>query len=125
MRRLPLLLAGCLAVLLAWPTGTAGADELPAETLFVACAGCHTRAPGAGHGVGPNLYALAGRRAGTLEDFAYSPALREADITWNEGTLTAWVVGGEAMVPGTWMLYHNTLTPEEVARLVDWLLESP
>lgn len=126
LKRLKALCPGLL--LLASAAGAQAPEKsagLDGETLYIACAGCHTRAPDAPHGVGPNLHDLDGRPAGSLADFAYSPALAEADLTWNRGTLTAWIVGGETMVPGTWMLYHNALTPEEVQRLVDWLLDAP
>ena len=98
------------------------AGELSGEDLFIACAGCHTLEKGAAHGVGPNLHGLAGRTAASAEGFAYSPALQPGNITWNEGTLTAWVMQTEGMVPGTWMLYHNHLKPDEVERLVRYIL---
>lgn len=93
-----------------------------AQAFLLACAGCHSLEAGAPHGIGPNLHGLAGRPAGRVEGFAYSPALEAADLTWNAGTLTAWIVQTESVVPGTWMLYHNHLEPDEVTRLVDYLL---
>ncbi len=124
MSRLVVLLL--IFVLAAGRPGAAGGnDELNGEALFVACSGCHERGPGAPHRVGPNLYDLAGRRAGSLTGFSYSPALRDSGISWDGGTLTAWILAPEAMVPGTWMLYHNPLQPDEVSRLVSFLLESP
>lgn len=110
-------------LLLAGAPAWISAGELSGEQLFLACAGCHSIGKDAPHGVGPNLHGLAGRKAASAEGFAYSPALKEADITWNAGTLTAWIVRTEAMVPGTWMLYHNHLEAEEVNRLVEYLLE--
>lgn len=98
------------------PVGLTGAD------LFIACEGCHTLAPGEPHGVGPNLHGIEGRAAGSVVGFAYSPALAGADITWNRGTLTGWILSAETMVPGTWMLYHNHLEAGEVERLVEYLL---
>jgi cytochrome c len=98
------------------PAGLTGAD------LFIACEGCHALAPGDPHGVGPNLHGIDGRAAGSAAGFAYSPALAAADITWNRGTLTGWILSAETMVPGTWMLYHNHLEDDEVERLVEYLL---
>jgi cytochrome c len=130
-----------LALVLSWPvlvfaqgngdppgaTGSTGQDAagpagLSGKQAFLACAGCHSLEAGAPHGVGPNLHDLAGRRAGSAEGYAYSPALRAADLAWDRGTLTAWIVQAESVVPGTWMLYHNHLEPGEVTRLVDYLL---
>ena len=99
------------------------ASGISGERAFLACAGCHSLKAGAPHGVGPNLHDLAGRPAGSVEGFAYSPALQAANLTWDAGTLTAWIVQTEHLVPGTWMLYHNHLEPEEVSRLVEYLLE--
>ena len=135
-RCLPVALA--LAAILAWPVAGHADDPVGAgnvvsehpiraaltgEQAFIACAGCHGLEAGAPHGVGPNLHGLAGRRAGRVEGFAYSPALQAAELTWDAGTLTAWIVQTERLVPGTWMLYHNHLEPDEVRRLVDYLLE--
>lgn len=101
-------------------TGTLSGAE-----LYVACEGCHTLEAGAPHGVGPNLYGIDGRPAGGADGYAYSPALAASDITWDRNTLTAFVLATESMVTGTWMLYHNHLTYDEVERLVDYLLTPP
>lgn len=102
-----------------------GADGLDGEALFMACSGCHARTSGAPHRVGPNLHGLAGRKAGSVEGFSFSPALAGSGITWEVGSLTGWILAPEEMVPGTWMLYHNPLQPDEVSRLVDFLLDPP
>lgn len=99
-----------------------GQQSLDGATLFIACAGCHSLAPDAPHGVGPNLYALDGRRAGSSEGFAYSPALQDSAIIWSRDSLRAWIMTSETMAPGTWMLYHNPLQADEVARLVDYIM---
>jgi cytochrome c len=126
-----------IAMAIAWPVSGVADDSgralstvdnvavsagLTGEQAFLACAGCHGLEAGAPHGVGPNLHGLAGRRAGSAEGFVYSPALQAAELTWDAGTLTAWIVQTERLVPGTWMLYHNHLEAEEVARLVEYLM---
>lgn len=98
--------------------------ELSGAELFEACAGCHSLAPGAPHGNGPNLWGIAGQRAATREGFAYSEALSASAFTWNRGTLTAWVLATDVVLPGTWMVYHNTLAADEVGRLVNYILDA-
>ena len=116
-----LVAAGLFAVGALCPAA-APASGLTAEQAFVACEGCHSIEVGAPHGVGPNLNGIADRPAASLVDYPYSPALRESKLVWNRGTLTGWILMAEHMVPGTWMLYYNELEPDEVHRLVDWLL---
>ncbi|MEO5829908.1 MAG: c-type cytochrome [Rhodanobacter sp.] len=71
--------------------------------VFAACGACHTRTPGAPHKFGPNLHNLIGRKAGTAEGFAYSPALRDSGIVWNAQTLDEYLAAPTRRVPGTRM----------------------
>lgn len=102
--------------------------ELSGEQLFLACAGCHTLQPGEAHGVGPNLYGIAGQPAGSRPGFDYSPALvalgEDGNLTWSEGSLVGWILQAEAMAPGTWMLYNNILEAKEVQRLARYVLQA-
>ncbi len=99
--------------------------ELSGAELFEACAGCHAFAPGAAHRNGPNLWGIGGQRAAPRKGFAYSEALSSTGFTWNRGTLTAWILATDVVLPGTWMVYHNTLAPAEVNRLVSYILDTP
>ncbi len=101
-----------------------GARVLEGAELYEACVGCHALAPGAPHGNGPNLWGIGGQRAATREGFVYSEALSRSGFTWNRGTLTAWILATDVVLPGTWMVYHNTLQPEEVGRLVNYILDT-
>ena len=99
-----------------------GVRALSGEELFEACAGCHTLGEGEPNMNGPNLFGLDGRAAGTHPGFTYSDALKASGITWNTGTLTGWIMATDAAVSGTWMVYHNRLSADEVQRLVAFVL---
>jgi cytochrome c len=109
------------------PVRQEAADAVPAvqlsgaELFAVACQACHSIAPEAPHRVGPNLYGIVGQAAASREGFSYSPALQQSGLTWNKADLMAWIVAPESLVPGTWMLYHNVLTGDEVPRLIEYL----
>ncbi|MEO8778125.1 MAG: c-type cytochrome [Rhodanobacter sp.] len=86
-------------------TDTMATTEKPQVNarVFATCAACHTRTPGGPHRFGPNLHNLIGRKAGTAEGFAYSPALRDSGIVWNAQTLDEYLAAPTRRVPGTRM----------------------
>ncbi len=68
------------------------------------CSVCHTLLPEGGNRAGPTLYGLFGRRAGTVEGYAYSKALQNSDIIWNAKTVAAlFEQGPDIFTPGSKM----------------------
>ncbi len=87
------------AVFLAAPAYAAG-DAAKGEAAFKQCQTCHaviddTGAVLAGKGkMGPNLYGVFGRQAGTYPDFKYGEAIMAggaAGVIWNEADFVAYV----------------------------------
>lgn len=75
-------------------------DADAGKAAFMQCAACHQVITPSGEKlagmapVGPNLYGVAGRSAGTVEGYAYSDglvALGEAGITWTEDNFVEYV----------------------------------
>jgi len=98
-----MLLAAALSAL---SVGTSqAADIAKGEAAYVRqCAICHTIDKGGDHRLGPNLYGIVGRRAGTAPGFKYTNAFRTvATFEWNEGLLGPWIALPAVMVPGTAM----------------------
>lgn len=94
---------------------------LSGKQLFLVCEGCHSLQRGAAHKVGPNLHGIIGQSAASRAGYDYSPALQQSAIVWNRNAMIAFIWFTEGMAPGTWMLYHNHLTADEVGRLVDYI----
>jgi cytochrome c len=71
-----------------------------------ACALCHSAVPGDGQGgMGPNLYSLNGKAAGTGDkDFPYTAALKASKLVWNAATLDRFLTAPGKVVPGTEMV---------------------
>ena len=74
------------------------------EATFIRCRVCHTIGEGEPHPVGPNLFGVIGRTAGTAEGFAnFSDPLKDSGIVWSAETLDTWLLNPAEMVPGTRM----------------------
>lgn len=100
-RLLPLLLIGSPLAGLA-----ATAESIAAgRAAFAACASCHEVGPSARHGFGPQLNQLRGRKAGSLNGYAYSEAMKQSGLVWDTATLTALIKSPTGTVPGTKMRF--------------------
>lgn len=96
-----------------------GGDMADGEPIFAAsCADCHNIGEGAENDVGPHLYGLFGRQAGSVEGFAYSDAMvaaGEAGMIWERATLHAYLTDPQAHVTGTTMNFDGIA--DELARM--------
>jgi len=95
--------ASAFAMLLA-VTGAARADGDAArgEKRFDECATCHSLKEGV-NGVGPSLHAVFGRKAGGLDDFRYSPAMKRSGLTWTPQALATFIADPQNAVPNNRM----------------------
>lgn len=99
----------------------ASTPEANGRALFQQCKTCHLAAKDAPHRVGPNLWGVYGQPAGRLGDFAYSAAMRRADIIWNDETLSAYLEQPQAVIPGGRMAFRGMPNPNHRADLIAYL----
>jgi cytochrome c len=79
-------------------------DAERGKTLFEKrCTGCHSLDQDK---EGPRLRSVYGRKAGTIDSFEYSDALKKAHIVWDETTLDKWLIDTDTLVPGNDMSFH-------------------
>jgi cytochrome c len=100
-----LALAATVALLLASANTFAGApDPEHGKSVFDQCAACH----GLGDDTdtdGPTLKGVVGRKAGALEDYRYSAAMKRSGITWTPMTLDAYIADPQGYIPGNRMAF--------------------
>jgi len=76
------------------------------------CAGCHSLDQDR---EGPRLRSVYGRKAGSVQTFKYSDALKAADFKWNDALLDKWLTNPESLVPDTDMEFHVPKAEERAA----------
>ncbi len=104
--------------------GTAQAqDATRGQKLFEECHACHALERGA-QGIGPDLHGVFGRRAGTLEDFRYSPALKRSGITWTPQSLEGYIADPQKVVPANRMPYAGMPEARDRADLIVYLQQA-
>ena len=84
------------------------------------CAVCHSTDPGTNK-LGPSLAGVVGRKSGSLGDYAYSPAMGKAGITWDKTSLDKYLSDPQAMVPGTKMIFPGVKDEGDRKALIDYL----
>jgi len=103
---------GLLACLFASPAFATG-DASKGQALFVRCQVCHTNTAGAPNRVGPNLFGVVGRKAGSVPSYSYSPAMKKSGLTWDQPTLSRYLMAPQTVVPGTKMTFAGFSDPKQ------------
>jgi len=81
--------------------------------IYKRCRACHTLDDGGKNKVGPNLWGIYGTKTATKEGYAYSKAMKAADITWDEETLDAYLKRPSKYIPGTKMSFIGLKNQED------------
>jgi cytochrome c len=102
----------------AGPPALAAPDAPRGEAIYARCAACHALAFDR---VGPRHCGLFGRRAGSVPDFAYSPAMKQSAIIWDEKALDRFLAAPMKTIPGTTMTYDGVPDRLERADLIAYL----
>jgi cytochrome c len=70
---------------------------------------------------GPSLKGVFGRKAGSIEGFGYSKALKESGLVWTEEQLRAWMANNTGLLPGTRMRHVGISDPGEQDLILAYL----
>jgi len=122
MRRLRTFSAALAAFVGTGLATSAMAAPLPKPSAFTVCSVCHKVGQNDKSTLGPVLWGVGGRKAGSVPGFTYSPAMKASNITWTRETLTAFIANPRKVVPGTRMAYAGQKDPKAEAEIVNYLM---
>jgi len=100
----------------------AAADTSRGETLSMQCRACHTLEQGGANVLGPNLFGLFGRSAGSLPGYSYSVVLASGGFIWTPRALEAWLAQPFAFLPGNRMSFPGLRDANDRNAVIAFLL---
>ncbi len=95
-------------------------DVAAGEKTFALCRSCHVLDEGVNR-VGPSLYNVVGRQAGSVAGYSYSDANKGSGVTWTEEVLFEYLEDPKAFMPGTKMAFPGIKDAQDRANLVAYL----
>lgn len=106
------------ALLLYASTTFADGDPARGEKVYERCEGCHSIDRDR---IGPRHQGVVGRKAASIAGFAYSAAMKNSGLTWDEATLDRFLQGPTKMLPGTRMGFAGVPEERDRADLIAYL----
>jgi cytochrome c len=89
-----------------------------------ACRTCHMVKEGDNR-LGPNLHQIIGRKAGSLPDYNYSSAMKEAGFAWDKEKLERFIANPDEVVPGNNMKpYGGLVSSDDRTKILAFLAQS-
>lgn len=99
------------------------ADTGRGEALSMQCRACHTLEEGGANIVGPNLFGVFGRPAGSDAEYAYSDVLAAGGFVWTPRALDAWLARPFAFLPGNRMTFPGLTDQHDRNAVIAYLLQ--
>jgi cytochrome c len=99
----------------------AAGDAATGAVVFNRCAICHDNHKNGIIKIGPDLFGVVGRKAGSYPGFPYSGAMKTAGFTWTNEKLDAYITSPQEVVPGNKMAFAGISSAGQRADLIAYL----
>jgi cytochrome c len=88
------------------------------EKVFKKCTACHQIAAGGKNMIGPNLWGVIGRKAGSVDDYKYSKAMIAYAKEWSFEEMNSYLIKPQAYVKGTKMAFAGLRKEKDRASVI-------
>jgi cytochrome c len=114
--------SAAMALVIASAAPATAADISQGKAVFSSqCGVCHSNARGGGVIIGPPLFGVIGRKAGSVAGFDYSSAMKSAGFAWTPERLEAYLPAPRDYLPGVKMTYAGLKDPAKRDNLIAYL----
>jgi len=93
-------------------------NETHGEKVFKKCSACHMSAANGKNMIGPNLWGVIGRKAGSISDYKYSKAMVAYGKEWTFEEMNSYLVKPQAYVRGTKMAFAGLRKEKDRASVI-------
>ena len=94
------------------------ADLAHGEKVFKKCSACHMISAGGKNMIGPNLWNVIGRTAGSVSDYKYSKAMVAYAKEWSFEEMNSYLIKPQAYIKGTKMAFAGLRKEKDRASVI-------
>ena len=92
--------------------------------VFKKCAACHSIAQNGGNKIGPALWGIIGRNAGSVSDYKYSKAMVAHGKQWTFEEMNSFLIKPKEWIKGTKMSFAGLKNANERAAVILYMNEN-
>ncbi len=92
--------------------------------VFKKCAACHSISKGGANKIGPALWGVIGRKAGSIKDYKYSKALVAHGKVWSFEEMNGFLIKPKEWVKGTKMSFAGLKDAKQRAAVILYMNEN-
>ena len=102
----------------------ASTNSADGAKIFKKCAACHSIAQGGSNKIGPALWGVLGRKAGTVPDYKYSKAMIAYAKPWSLEEMDGFLLKPKEWVKGTKMAFAGLKNAKDRAAVILYMNEN-
>ena len=93
------------------------------KMIFKKCAACHSASKGGGNKIGPALWGVIGRKAGSISDYKYSKAMSGFGKNWDFEAINNFLIKPKDYIKGNKMAFAGISKEKDRASVILYLNE--